>query len=666
MSSQLYSPIMIGDVQLKNRLMMPAMNLSYATKEGYVTSRLVEFYKARSEGGAGLIVVGAVGVDPNYISPAGVVQLCSDEYIRGMTALTDAIHKGGAKCFAQLWHPGAYARSSEYGKAAIAPSAVKSGFTREVPEEMSLGDVKRIVKYFGQAAERAKRAGFDGVELVGSAGYLISQFLSPKTNQRADIYGGYTATERMRFLREIITAVRRSCTSAFPIMVRLAGNEFVEGGNGLDQCIELAKALDKLNISAISITGGWHETNVPQLTMDVPAGAFVYLARQVKRHVSCPVCACNRLDAKTAEKVIDDGDADIAGIGRGFVADPQLGEKAVTGKYSMIKPCIGCNQGCMDHIFKLEPLSCVTGLDNYSPAHKKAVTPKNILVVGAGPAGLEFARLAALQGHSVTVREKSRQGGGQIRLAAAAPGRSDFNKLADWLTNACIDAGVRLEFGVYVDGDDITHALKSGYDQVIIATGSKPKEAPFPISSEATVFNARQVLSGKVNPGKRVVIIGANATAVETALYLAEAGTMNSEQLKFLMTHQAEDPQLLYELLTKGNRQITLLARHSKIGRDIGASTRWSMLADMKRRGIETSVMDEIVLVDETCVKIRKDGEVFLVPCDCVVLAIGSESSLPQFDEDAFTGRIRVIGDAENVANLSSAIASAHEAASEI
>ncbi len=667
MSSQLYSPIFIGNVKIKNRLVMPAINLSYATADGQVTSRIVDFYTARARGGAGLIVVGAVGVDPGYISPAGVLQLCSDDQVRGMTALTDSIHTAGAKCFVQLWHPGAYARTGEYGKEAVAPSPVQSGFTRQTPRELTLSEIKKIVKLFGSAAERAKLAGFDGIELCANSGYLISQFLSAKTNRRDDIYGGYEATERIRFLKEILTSVRRNVGPDFPVSVRLAGNEFVSEGNGIQDCIAIAKQLEKLGVCAVSITGGWHETNIPQLTMDVPAGAFVYLARMVKRNVSIPVIACNRLNIKTAEKVIDDGDADLAAIGRGFIADPELGNKGMTGQYSLIRPCIGCNQGCMDHIFRMKPLSCLANPDAYDdPKPLTDQRSKRILVVGAGPAGLEFARLAAMKGHRVTISEADKKAGGMLNLAAASQGRRDFLNLVDWLVNSCIDAGVHFEFGVRMDGDDIASSLRHDYDHVVLATGSSPKVPEFPISSEARVFNFRQVLSGKADVGQRVLIVGSNATAVETALYLSEAGTMDSETLRFLTEHQAESPELLRQLLLEGNRKISLLVRHSKLGQDIGPSTRWAQLAAMKRRGIDSILMDSIVLLDEGCAKVKVGGAIQRIDCDSVVLCTGSESSVPQFDEDAYAGRVTVIGDAESVGKLDHALLSAHKAAVEI
>jgi len=667
MASQLYSPMFIGNVKIKNRLVMPSVNLSYATAEGHVTSRVVDFYTARAKGGAGLIVIGAVGVDPDFVSPAGVLQLSSDDHIRGMTALTDSIHTAGSKCFVQLWHPGAYARSGEYGKTAVAPSAVLSGFTKETPRELTMSEIKKIVKLFGKAAERAKLAGFDGIELCGNSGYLISQFLSAKTNNRDDIYGGYEVSERMRFLKEVLTAVRRSVGPDYPISVRLAGNEFVNGGNGINDCITVAKQLEKLSVCALSITGGWHETGIPQLTMDVPSGAFVYLARMVKRNVSIPVIACNRLNIKTAEKIIDDGDADFAGICRGFIADPELGNKGMTGEYSLIRPCIGCNQGCMDHIFRMKPLSCLSNPDTYSDAMTAAkVRSKRILVVGAGPAGLEFARLAALKGHKVTVREAEKKAGGLLNLASATAYRKDFLKLVDWLVNSCIDAGVHLEFGVRMDGSDIAASLRYDFDHVVLATGSLPKEPDFPISSEANVFNARQVLSGSAQVGKRVLIVGSNSTAVETALYLSEAGTIDADTLRFLTEHNAESPELLRQMLFEGNRQISLLVRHSKLGRDIGPSTRWAQLATLKRRGVDSIMMDSIVLLDEGCAKIKVDGAIKRIECDSVVLCIGSDSSIPHFDEDAYAGRVTVIGDAENVGKLDAALLSAHKAAVEI
>ncbi|RLB99528.1 MAG: NADH:flavin oxidoreductase, partial [Deltaproteobacteria bacterium] len=353
--SNLYKASKIGSLEIRNRFIMTPMNLAYCPK-GYVNDQLIEFYRARAKGGVGLIIVGAVGVDPDRVNTTSVMQIYEDSFIPGLKKLTKAIHAQGAKIFPQIWHPGAYARSKEHsGQQAVAPSEIISNFTREQSYALKIKEIEQIVGYFGAAAKRAKQSGFDGVEIVASAGYLIAQFLSPATNKRTDKYGG-DLHARMTFLLEIIRVVRKAVGPDFPVMVRIAGNEYIRGGNTNEDAVKIAKAIEKAGVDAINVTGGWHETAIPQLTMDVPPAAYLYLAKQVKKGINIPVVACNRIDVKTAERIINNQEADFVGIARGFVADADFVKKAIKNKYDLIRPCIGCNQGCMDNVFKGKPL----------------------------------------------------------------------------------------------------------------------------------------------------------------------------------------------------------------------------------------------------------------------------------------------------------------------
>ena len=327
---RLLTPIDVGSIRLKNRIVMPAMHLLY-TPEGEVTDQLVAFYAERARGGAGLIIVGGCTID-EYSGGANMIGLDHDRFMPGLKRLAKEVHSSGALIGAQLYHAGRYAHSALIGRQAIAPSAITSRFTREEPREMTKEDIKKVIDNYAKAAARAKEAGFDVVEILGSAGYIISQFLSPITNKRTDEYGG-NLENRMRFGLEVADAVRKAVGKDFTVFIRIAGNEFVPGGNTNKEARIFAAALAGHGIDAFNVTGGWHETRVPQIPMEVPRAGFAYLARGIKEVVDKPVIACNRInDPMLAERLIIDGMADMVGFARGLIADPMMPEKLMQGR----------------------------------------------------------------------------------------------------------------------------------------------------------------------------------------------------------------------------------------------------------------------------------------------------------------------------------------------
>ncbi|MEL7567222.1 MAG: FAD-dependent oxidoreductase [Dehalobacterium sp.] len=672
--SKLYTPGKIGRLEIKNRVMMPAMHLAYCPG-GEVSNRLIEFYRLRAQGGVGLIVAGAVGIDPLRINEHDMIQLYHDRFIPGLSRLTKEVHRHGTKIFPQLFHAGRYARSKEYGgKQAVAPSAVASRFTGEMPRELREEEILEIVEFFSRAAHRAKEAGFDGVEISASAGYLISQFLSPVTNQRVDRYGG-NLERRMTFPLEVIAAVRQAVGEDFPIMVRVAGNDFIKGGNSNVEAKLFCAALEQAGVDAISVTGGWHETHVPQLTMDVPPGAFAYLGETVKSAVNIPVVVCNRIDVRLAEEILDHDRADFVGIARGLVADPDLVHKAEQGKYEDICPCIGCNQGCMDNIFFGKKLNCLVNpeagreieLMEGSTLLRTVKTdyPKKILVIGAGIAGLEFGKVAAERGHHVTIWEEGIKPGGQALIASLPPGRRDFLRLIDYLTKACLKLKVKICYGKKAYADEVLKAVASGvFDQVVIAAGAKPSLPDFPIDQKALVVPAWDVLSGKVKTRSRVVIVGAGAVGVETALFLAETGTIDGPTLRFLMLNQGEKPEDLYQLLTRGCKDITLVEMGQGVGKDIGPSTRWSMLAKLKQFHVKIMDQTKVVAVNREGVLVEKTDGQELIPADTVILAGGACSNDEVFLQlKEKTDKISIIGDAKKPRKMLDAVREAYEEA---
>jgi 2,4-dienoyl-CoA reductase (NADPH2) len=652
MMSLLFSPAQIGTLQVRNRLIMTPMHLGYSPK-GEVTDQLIEFYRVRARGGVGLIIVGGCGID-RIGNAFGMVQLDEDRYIPGLRLLVDAVHAEGARIVPQLYQAGRYAHSAHTGKPSVAPSPIPSRLTGQKPVELTQEKISEIITSYKNAANRVQAAGFDGVEILASAGYLISQFLSPLTNQRTDRYGG-DLRARMTFGLEVVHAVRQTVGPDYPIIVRVAGNDFMPGSHTNVESQAFCQALEKAGVNALNVTGGWHETPVPQLTMNVPPGAYSYLASGIKQAVSIPVISCNRINTpELAEQILQDGKADFIGMARQLMADPELPRKAQQGNSKAIRPCIGCNQGCLDNVFRMKPVACLVNAEAGREAElgpiRPTSIPQKILVIGAGAAGLEYARVAALRGHNVTVWEESQGPGGQLILASAPPGRKDFLYLGKYLETACQQLGVTINYGVTATPERILDEVKNEvFEKVVIATGSRPIIPPISIRGDIKVLQAWEVLTGRETPGENIIIVGGGAVGVETALYLSEFSTIDNETLRFLMLQHAESDKELYRLLTQGNKKVTLLEMAKGIGRDIGPSTRWSMLADLKRYGIKCKDQTKVLEVSSDGVLVESEGTQRLLAAETVIFAVGSRSQNDLYL--ALKGKLKnlsIIGDAVN------------------
>jgi len=396
----LFSSISVRNMELRNRIVMTAMHLGY-TPEGEVTDQLVGFYEARAKGGVGLIIVGGCPID-EYGGMAGMIGLNHDRFIPGLKRLTSAVQAHGAKIAAQLYQAGRYTHSAMIGgRKPFSASAVRSRLTGETPRALEIHEIPAVQDKFAEAALRAKKAGFDAVEILGSAGYLICQFLSPLTNKRDDEYGG-PLENRMRFGLEVVQKVRSAVGPDYPILMRIAGNDFMEGSHTNREARIFASELEKVGVDLFNVTGGWHETRVPQLTMFVPRRAYVYLAQGIKSAVSVPVLASNRInDPAIGEEIIRNGEADLVTMARALLADPELPNKAKEGKAHLIYHCVACNQGCFDNIFQLRPASCLVN-PRAGKEGELALEPapkvKKVLVIGGGPAGMKAACIAAERG----------------------------------------------------------------------------------------------------------------------------------------------------------------------------------------------------------------------------------------------------------------------------
>jgi len=642
----LFSPITINSLELRNRIVMTAMHLGY-TPEGFVTDRLVEFYTARARGGAGLIIVGGCAID-DWGSMPDMIFMDHDRYIPGLKRLTDSVISEGARIAAQLYQAGRYIHSSaKGGRKAVSASAVRSKFTGETPRALEPDEIPLVQDRFAEAAARAKESGFDAVEILGSAGYLISQFLSPITNQRDDQYGG-TFENRMRFGIEIAEKVRKAVGKDFTVIIRLAGNDFMEGSNTNREARIFASELEKKGVDLFDITGGWHETRVPQLTMAVPHANYVYLAQGIKSAVSAPVLSSNRInDPSIGEQILRNGSADLVTMARALIADPEMPNKAMKGKSRTVYHCIGCNQGCFDMIFLGNPVTCTVnpaaGIEKETGLIP-AVNRKKVLVIGGGPAGMKAACTAAARGHRVILAERNNQLGGQLLLNRDIPGRSEMVTAAEDLINNLHSLQVEILLKTEVDAASVK---KFSPDAVILATGAAPIMPDIEGIEDEKVISAWDLLSGKGRTGRRIVIVGGNAVGLETAICLANIGTISPETLHFLAINRAETWDTMEALITKGIKEVTVVEMLTKFGRDIGVSTRWTILDELKRLGVRIIAGARAVAIKKEGLEIEKGDKIEVIPADSIVIAAGAkpENSLKE-KLKGIVKEIHVVGDA--------------------
>lgn len=655
---KLFQPITINGMTLKNRIVMPALHHLY-TPDGVMTDRFSEYYYKRAEGGAGLIIIGGCRMD-EFGGAAMMLDVTKPSFVADCKIFTSEMHKRGAKVGVQLYQGGRYAKKCDNVKT-LAPSAVFSKFSRETPDEITREEIDIVVNRFAEAALRVKEAGFDTVEIIGSAGYLISQFLSPVTNKRTDEFGG-SWENRTRFPKMVIRAVRDAVGPNFPVIIRIAGNDFIPGSNNNDDAVKFAKVAEECGVDMINVTGGWHETVVPQLPGDLPHGGFAYLAGAIKKAVNIPVMSSNRYnDITSAKEVLAMDIADLIGFGRPLIADPDLPEKTKLGREDLVRRCIGCNQGCLARTFFSRPIECT--VNAYAGYETNLVsTPakeiKKVLVIGAGPAGLTAATELKKRGHSVTVWEKSSKPGGQLSLAATPPGKSDFNMFTQYLENMCRELSINIVYNKKADSESV---LSFGADEVIIATGSVPAVIDFDGNKNGVeIISAPDVLSKKAFPGKNVVIIGGGSVGCETAQYLAEESTISPELLYFLSIHEAETPEKIRELLNTPNRKISIVEMQKKIGAGFDLGCGWPVLKQLARLGVKSYTLNRVKDISDGIVTITDaEGNETKIPADTVIVSVGYKSENSLYNELRGKTVVHLIGDAEKPSKILNGVAAA-------
>jgi 2,4-dienoyl-CoA reductase (NADPH2) len=646
MLDPLFQPITINRMEVKNRIFMPAMHMNMAGNYA-VSDRLVDFYAERARGGAGMITVGYATIDELSGNP-GNIGAHKDIYIPGLTRLATAIRDNGARSSVQLNHAGRYNHSMlTGGKQPVAPSPIASRLTRETPHELEIPEIVEIISRFAQAAARVKEARFDAVEILSGTGYLISEFLSPLTNKRDDQYGG-DFEGRIRFGLDVIAAVRATVGAEFPLLVRMNGNEFMKGGSSRQDLQEYAVRLAEAGVDALCINVGWHEAQVPQIVTEVPRGVFGYLARSIKERVTIPVIASHRInDPDLAREMLADGLCDMVALGRALIADPFFPEKVRSGHEADIVHCVACAQGCFDNLFKMKAVECLCNpRAGYERSRECSKTDHslNVVVIGGGAAGMSAAISAAEQGHRVTLHEAGDNLGGQLLLAGAPPGREEFLELAADLERQVELSGATVVLGSSVDAQFLKDVRP---DTVILATGGRPITLPVPGVDLPHVVQAWDVLTNTVATGRRVVVIGGGAVGIETALFLAEKGTLSGEALKFLLVHGAESVDDLYGLATRGSKEVTVIEMLGELGKNFGKSTRWGMIQDVERYGVKTRTAAQVIEITAGYVTIECEGSIEKIAADTVVLAVGTRSHNPLQELVAANSiPFRVAGDA--------------------
>ena len=646
---RLFSPITIKPgFTLKNRIFMPAIH-SGLSEDGSVNARFTEYYKARAVGGAGLLVIGACRFNGKGGKP-NVMHIDSDADIAMWRTFTDELHAAAPDCklALQLFHGGRYVGNdqSAAGGEALAPSAVFSGFSRSTPKEMSAEEIRSTIADWAAGALRARQAGFDAVEIIGSAGYLISEFLSPVTNLRTDEYGG-SAENRRRFPLEVIRAVRQAVGADYPVILRMGGKDFIPGSNGLEEAQDFAAEAEAAGIDLLNVTGGWHETTVPQLPGDLPRGGLSYLAANVKRAVTIPVAACNRISSPAvAENILAEEKADLIGMARPLLADPELPRKAEASRAELIRPCVACNQGCLVGAFFDRPLCCLANpLCGREYQLESRPASGKVLVIGGGPAGCESALRLAQRGYDVTLRERSGALGGQLRLAGACPAKGEFNTLIRFYEHRLAELGVHVELNCAADVQSVKAA---GFRRVIVAAGGAANSPVF-----ENAVTAEDILTGAVIPVKHVVIVGGSFKGVETARYIARASALTPEELFFLITEKAETPETAAAMANICNREITLVEQNKKIGAGYEPGVAWTVMQELHRLHVRTKKLTHLtdhraengtVTLEST----DREGNVTVktIPCDTLVCAAGVRP------DDSLVNALRAEGiEAEAVGN---------------
>lgn len=626
----IFQPGKIGHSEIKNRLVMAPITALYATQQGEVSDRVIDFFVERARGGVGMIIVEATFIHPGGKRIHNCLYIYDDKYISGLEKLAGAVKEAGAKIFIQLSHGGRECASEITGHPIVAPSPVASPYRgiakgEELPRELTKTEIAGLVGDFCKGAQRAQKAGFDGVELHGAHGYLITQFLSSYSNKRTDEYGG-DIYGRLRFLEEIVSSIKTEVKD-FPMIVRFNGEDGIQGGNTLEEGKIIARRMEQTGAHALHVSSGFHESRPyrPIPNMSVEKMCYVPLAEQVKSAVDIPVIAVGRITLpQEAEQILLQGKADFIALGRPLLADQDFPNKAMKGDLEDIRYCVGCNQGCIDKCHKLQPVSCIynPGVGREKEAEiKPAKTPRKIAVIGGGPAGMEAAYVAAMRGHHVTLYEKSGALGGQLNIAVIPPTRGELKYIIRYLEYQLGKWHVDVHLNTEIDKDFLKNPQA---DVIVLATGSRPLSLPIPIETE-NCFMAEEALRAPLPVEKgRLAVIGGGLVGCETADYLGEQG-----------------------------HRITLFEMLDDICMDTGTATRVYLTDKLSSLGVEINTRMKVKKIHGDKIFCEQDGkETVFSGMDAYVLAAGYEPDQSLKQALTASGKeVYEIGDCKEVAN---------------
>ncbi|ELM3647237.1 TPA: FAD-dependent oxidoreductase [Aeromonas salmonicida subsp. salmonicida] len=653
----LLTPLDLGFTQLKNRVLMGSMHTGLEEEKGGF-DKLAAFYAERARGGVGLIVTG--GIAPNLrgrLVPHGS-QLSFPWQVAKHKKVTQAVHQEGGKIALQILHAGRYA----YHPFSLAPSALKAPISPFKPRAMSERQIRGTIRDFASTAQLARAAGYDGVEVMGSEGYLINQFICERTNKRTDGWSG-SNENRMRFPVEIVRAIRERVGTDFIIIFRLSMLDLVEQGSTLEEVVALGKALEQVGVTLINTGIGWHEARIPTIATSVPRGAFSWVTAELKKHLTVPLITTNRINTpEVAERILAGGEADMVSMARPFLADPEFVIKAAENRADEINTCIACNQACLDHVFKQKRASCLV---NPRACFETELTfgrvpqPKKLAVVGAGPAGLAFACYAAERGHQVSLFDQASEIGGQFNFAKQIPGKEEFHETLRYFARRLEKCGVELYLGQRQSAESL---LGGGFDEVILATGIRPRTPNIPGIEHPKVLNYIDVLRDHKPVGQKVAVIGAGGIGFDVAEYLVEkkADSGTDGHRDHWLKEWGIDKQLgergglITPEIDAPERQIWLLQRkESKVGDGLGKTTGWIHRTVLKNRKVQMLSGVQYLGIDDEGLHIQIGEAKQCLPVDQVIICAGQEPLKElQAGLQAAGKPVHIIGGADVAAEL--------------